>query len=202
MAGMEKWRKYFSRDNLLIVILSGILLFIIAMPTKEKEEESGVELADGLWQQEQQVISQETGMLQTPKAEDFAGKLEEELEEILSQMWGVGKVRVMITLKSSEELVVEKDETSNRSNTNESDSAGGSRIVTQMEGGKNTVYHTVGNGSEPYVVKTISPQVEGVVVVAQGAGSGTVNENITEMIQALFGVEAHKVKVVKMTSEE
>ena len=38
----------------------------------------------------------------------------------------------------------------------------------------------------------------GDVVVAQGAGTGTVNRNITDVVQALFDVEAHKVKVVKM----
>lgn len=203
MTGAEKWKKYFSRDNLLIVILSGVLLFVIAMPTKgETVGEEVKEPTDGMWQQEQEEIIRESEVSQASGAEDYAEKLEEELEGILSQMWGVGKVRVMITLKSSEELIVEKDENSNRSNTNESDSAGGSRVVTQMEGEKNTVYHTNGNGSEPYVVKTISPQVGGVVVVAQGAGTGTVNENITEMIQALFGVEVHKVKVVKMTADE
>lgn len=107
----------------------------------------------------------------------------------------------MITLESSEELVVEKDEALVRSNTNESDSAGGNRIVNQIDTAPTTVYQTTGSDSEPYVVKTLSPRVEGVVVVAQGAGDGTVNKNITEMVQALFGVEAHKVKVVKMTQK-
>lgn len=48
------------------------------------------------------------------------------------------------------------------------------------------------------MIKTLPPEIEGVVVVAEGAGSGTVNRTIVEMVQALFGVEAHKVKVVKM----
>ena len=94
--------------------------------------------------------------------------------------------------------MVEKDEPVSRSNTNESDSTGGSRTVTQLDTEEATVYRSDGSVSEPYVVKTLSPQVEGVVVVAQGADSGTVNKNITEMVQALFGLEAHKVKVVKM----
>ena len=34
--------------------------------------------------------------------------------------------------------------------------------------------------------------------MAEGAGNGTVNRTIVEIIQALFGVEAHKVQVVKM----
>ena len=85
-----------------------------------------------------------------------------------------------------------------RSSTNESDFQGGSRITSQSETGENTVYRTDGNLSEPYVIKTLPPQIEGVLVVAEGAGSGTVNRTIVEIIQALFGVEAHKVQVVKM----
>ena len=48
------------------------------------------------------------------------------------------------------------------------------------------------------MVKTLNPRVEGVLVVAEGAGDGTVARNITEIAQALFGVEAHRVKVVSM----
>jgi stage III sporulation protein AG len=44
--------------------------------------------------------------------------------------------------------------------------------------------------------------VEGVSVVAQGGGDSQIQKNITEVIQALFGIEAHKIKVVKMKQEE
>lgn len=41
--------------------------------------------------------------------------------------------------------------------------------------------------------------IEGVVVVAQGAGSPQVEQDIMETAQALFPVAAHKIKVCKMT---
>lgn len=193
----EGWKKWFRRDNLLIIILSGVLLFIIALPAEEK--------AGGQSDQNSNEQVQNTGASGNAGAETMAisqdeqaSDLEERLEKVLTEMAGVGKVKVMITLKSSEELVVEKDDTMVRSNTNENDSAGGSRMVNQVDMAPSTVYRTKGSESEPYVVKTISPRVEGVVVVAQGGGNGVVNKNITEMVQALFGVEAHKVKVVKM----
>lgn len=201
----ETWKKWFRRDNLLILILSGVLLFIIALPIKK--EDSGTEAeqsGEGISQTQQDTGNKQSGSAagssETTSDREFAAELEEQLEGLLSEMADVGKVKVMITLKSSEELVVEKDEPMTRSNTNESDSAGGSRIITQMDSAETTVYRTTGSDSEPYVIKTLSPRVEGVVVVAQGAGSGTVNQNITEMVQALFDVEAHKVKVVKMAS--
>lgn len=191
----EKWKNWFRRDNLLILILSGVLLFIITLPTESEEEKEKKEQEGGT----RKTVS---GELQPAEKvqEDYAVELEKQLEETLCQMAGVGKVKVMITLQSSEELVVEKDAPMSRSNTSENDSAGGNRIVTQMDSSESTVYTTVDGENKPYVIKTILPKVEGVVVVAQGADNGTVNKNITEMVQALFNVEAHKVKVVKMAS--
>lgn len=209
--GMEKW---FKRDNLLILILSGVLLFIIALPTKNTESSEKNTVRDSVQSSEKGSSGQERdsqGSLNSTGASrdstelsgtDYAVYLEERLKETLSGMSGVGKVEVMITLASSEELVVEKDTPASRSQTNETDSEGGSRIITQLEEQETTVYRSVGNDSEPYVVKTLLPKVEGVVVVAQGAGTGTVDKSITEIVQALFDIEAHKVKVVKMKKTE
>lgn len=201
------WRKWFRKDNLIILILSGVLLFVITIPIGDDETGKEAEQNGGRNSTELQSsgASQQdgaTGAYNDVGTGDFAEDLEEQLEEVLSEMADVGKVKVMITLQSSEELVVEKDEPLMRSNTNESDSAGGNRIINEIDSAQTTVYRTTGSDSEPYVIKTLSPQVEGVVVVAQGAGNGTVNQNITEMVQALFGIDAHKVKVVKMTSSK
>lgn len=195
----EAWKKWFRRDNLLILILSGVLLFIIVLPTGDGNSSKKQRSAQDRTESAQENVRQQ-GETETQGGE--VSELEKRLEGVISQMAGIGKVKVMITLQSSEELIVEKDEPVERSNTNESDSAGGSRLITQMDSSPSTVFRTVGNDSEPYVVKTLSPKVEGVVVVAQGAGNGTVDKNITEMVQALFGVEAHKVKVVKMAQSK
>ena len=42
--------------------------------------------------------------------------------------------------------------------------------------------------------------VEGIVVLAQGAGNAVVVRNITEVVQALFDVDAHKIKVIESNS--
>ncbi|MEI3340576.1 MAG: hypothetical protein V8R80_12125 [Eubacterium sp.] len=48
----------------------------------------------------------------------------------------------------------------------------------------------------------MEPEIEGILVVAQGGGNTAVAENISEAAQALFSVEAHKIKVVKMNLQE
>lgn len=201
--GMGKW---FRKDNLIILVLTGILLVIIALPTKDGTQQEGGGAAEGksdilpfIGTDSEDTVSE----IPTDTVEDeaYTAYLEGRLTALLSRMAEVGKVEVMITLKSSRELVVEKEQPVSRSSTNENDSRGGTRSVSQVDSRENTVYHTEGSASEPYVIKTLSPEIEGVLVVAEGAGSGSVNRTIVEIAEALFGVEAHKVKVVRMEPE-
>lgn len=204
--GIQKW---FRKDNFIVLILTGILLVIIALPTNgsaQKAESGGTQSgkSDILPFSGNDTDSRNEGSSMSAdnsSDESYAAYLEERLTQLLSRMDGVGKVEVMITLKSSRELVVEKEQPVSRSSTNENDSQGGTRSVSQVDSQENTVYRTEGSASEPYVIKTLVPEIEGVLVVAEGAGSGSINKTVVEIAQALFGVEAHKVKVVKMEPE-
>lgn len=193
-----KTSNWFKKDNLIVLVLVGVLLFIIALPTRDNKENAVKENQDTVQASEAGKKTIAGNESYVNGQDEYSAQLEARLEEILSGVDGVGKVKVMVTLASSEELVLEKDKPSSRSQTNETDSTGGTRVITQMENGEETVYITEGSSSSPYVVKTLVPKVEGVVVVAEGCGRGSIDKNVTEIVQALFGVEAHKVKVVKM----
>ena len=205
--GLEKW---FRRDNLIILVLSGVLLFIIALPMEKKDGEakgSGEdEYLNGLtFSGTDSGSTADQGSVPETTQEmtdaEYAAWLEMRLTDALSRVEGMGKVQVMITLSASRELVVEREQAVSRSATNEMDSQGGSRVVSQVETGDEVVYSSWGADSEPYVIKTLPPKVEGVLVVAEGAGSGTINRTVTAIVRALFGVEAHKVSVVRMESK-
>ena len=45
-------------------------------------------------------------------------------------------------------------------------------------------------------------KVCGVVIVAEGAGNATINARISDAVKALFSIEAHKISIVKMSSQE
>ena len=47
-------------------------------------------------------------------------------------------------------------------------------------------------------VFSVQAKVEGVTVLAQGGDSPVLKKNITEVIEALFDIEPHKIKVAKM----
>ena len=192
---LASWKKKLTKENMAILALLGILLMVIALPVKKTEnarDETG--LSD---------TGSDTMKTSETEKDDGDGsytqEVENRLEALLSSMDGVGEVNVMVTLSSSMEQVVEKDVPYSMDTTKETDSAGGSRDVVNSKQEETTVYVTDQAGNKtPYISKTLEPAIEGVTVVAQGGGNAVVQKNITDVIQALFGVEAHKIKVVKM----
>lgn len=80
--------------------------------------------------------------------------LEARLEEVLSQVEGVGKVQVM--------------------------------VMTGEEKDSRSFYSSKEN------------VVTGVLIAAQGADNSVVSRNIVEAVMALFQIEAHKIKIIKM----
>ncbi|KMZ54745.1 stage III sporulation protein AG, SpoIIIAG [Dorea sp. D27] len=178
-----------KKDQILIILLAGILLLVIAIPSGSGSREKGSSRSG----------SADTASSGSDAARDsYARDMEAHLEEVLSQMAGVGDVKVMITLKTSSEKVVEKDVEGESESVTESDSQGGSRTTQNSTRGETTVYD--GGSSQdgsPYISKEISPQVEGVVVLASGGNNAVVVQNITEAVQALFGIDTHKIKIMK-----
>ena len=181
---LGKWKK----DQILILFLAGILLLVIAVPTENQSKESRQEEETGAGGKTGGSISQE----------DYARYMEEHLSEVLSQMEGAGEVAVMVTLESSAERVVEKDVEAGEETVTESDSQGGTRTTSNSTSTETSVYEEDDSqGQQPYVSKEITPQVEGVVVLAQGGDDPVVVQNITEAVQALFGIDTHKIRIMK-----
>ena len=182
------FQKLFRKDNLLILILSGVLLFVIALPvTSSKNRQSPQQKSEPVKNMEDS----------RDENEAYVSDLEKRLETLIGAMEGVGNAKVMITLDSTEEIVIEKERSLSRDNTTETDNAGGKRVIERLDSKEQTVYRA---GESPFVIKTKYPRIRGVVVVASGAGSGNVSKNITDMVEALLEVDAHRVKVVKMSS--
>lgn len=127
--------------------------------------------------------------------------LEKRVEDTLECVEGVGKVKVMITLKSSEEKVVEKDSQREENEITEEDSKGGSRVSEDRSLSHTSIYEQKSDGTQtPYVSKEMVPEIEGMVIAADGGDDPVVVKNLTEAVQALFGVEAHKIKIMKRTN--
>ena len=202
---LAKWKKKLTKENMAVVALLGLLLMVIAIPADrfsgDVQENAGKDTLEGTSATQEGMETGEAadGGDAASGGEGYAKRMEEELQELLSAMEGVGEVKVMITIRDLGEQVVEKDVPSESGWVSETDSAGGTRESESARQEESTVYITDSEGNRtPYISQTTQPEIEGVTVVAQGGGDALIQKNITEVIQALFDIEAHKIKVVKM----
>ena len=174
-----------KREQWLICGLAGLLLLVIAAPVKQKEQKKT--------QEEVTVQSQE------PTDEQIRQSYEKQLESVLSQVEGVGTVQVAVAMESTGKKQVEKDSPEDTSTSSEKGDSGTERTSQTVTTGETTVYEDTGDGGQtPYISSSTYPEIRGVIVVAQGGDNPLIVQQIQEAVIALFHVEAHEIKVLKM----
>ncbi len=220
---MWKFKSLKGRDKWLFLLTIGIILCILAFPAdrlarqgiRERQENTaegdapgtgGIKRADGFGGGAGEEESSQAGGGwgedgAVPAAaganSSYEAELERRVREILKNVEGVGEVDVMIVLKSSAEKVVHVDGSSSRSLTEEQDSSGGTRKVENQEQEHNTAMISGGGQNTPMVAKELCPEISGIIISAQGGGAPGVRAEISAAMEALFGLPAHKIKVLK-----
>ena len=125
----------------------------------------------------------------------------QKLANILSNIAGVGKVKVLLTYSETSTYVPIYNENLKASNTTETDSAGGSRTVSETDSQKEVIYKEDSSGNqEPVTQSIISPKIEGAIITAQGADNAEVKTSIVEAVEAATGIATHKIQVFKMSN--
>ncbi len=140
----------------ILVLLIGILL--MTLPQKKTSD-----------------LTQET----LPQAELLETDMAKDLEEILSQIKGVGKVQVLLTQATGERYEYQQD-------ANNADSAD-TVIVSDAD-----------RNQSPVLVQTLPPEYLGAIIVCQGAGSPEVKLAIVEAVSRATGLTADRISVLKM----
>ena len=157
-------RKY---KFVILIILAGVILMML--PTGNK-----VKTADKTASTTQENFSLDD--------------MEEKMTDVLSHIQGVGKVRVMLTLKSGSQLHLAEDVSQS---AKENDTKYDSETVTINRGSGN---------QEVVVTNTIYPTYQGAVIVCQGADLSSVRLAVTEAVAALTGLSTDKISIVKWNS--
>ena len=174
--GIDKW---------ILLAAAGVLLVIVSLPVKSEDRE------------EQTSVVGPTAEIQNDAA--YRKSVEENLEALLSEINGAGKVSVMITWESTAEKVIQEDSVYEK-NKNSQEGEDSRRVENEeIRNQQNSVYITDENGNQmPYVVKELTPSVSGIAVVAEGGKNPQVAAAIIEVVEALFELPANKVAVSEM----
>ena len=153
----EKTTKWLGKYKyLLLIVLVGVGLMLI--PFGKGEEETNIPIATTIMPQ-QDVNAQ--------------------LEEILTQIKGAGKVKVMLTLRAGQQTVYQTD-------TPSSD-----RVDTVIITGQDRTQSGL-------VQQILAPTYRGAIVLCQGADSPSVCLAIKDAVAKVTGLDASEISVLKM----
>ncbi len=127
---------------------------------------------------------------------DYENRYENQLKETLEEITGVSDVSVMVNVDATEEKILEKNRVTQSQQTDENDREGGKRKVEDRSLDEQTVIIRKGEGEEPIILKTMKPEIRGVVVVAKGADNIKVKKWILEAVTRALDVPVHRVSVL------
>lgn len=161
---------------LIIVGLLGIVL--IAFPKKDKEQPSKKNTESSY----SKVYIEET---------------EKKLEKTLRKIDGVGKVSVMITLESSEEVVYAQNE---KESIDMQDSPSYEGEISKKESSrkeKTYVFSDYGRDRSALKISSTEPKIKGVIVVCEGGDSSLVRSKVIEACSVGLGIKYSNIFVAK-----
>ncbi|MHA7579743.1 stage III sporulation protein AG [Paenibacillus vandeheii] len=121
---------------------------------------------------------------------------EDKIKGVLENIVGVGTVDVMVTVDSTEELVVQRNVKDSQQLTEETDANGGKRHMTQYTRDGEIITYEISGDQTPIVTKKLKPQIRGVLVVARGAENKVVKDLITDAVEKGLNVAAYRISVV------
>ncbi len=125
--------------------------------------------------------------------------LEENLEDILSKITGVGKVKVLVTYSETSEVVAMYNEKNTSNNTEETDTNGGVRKIEQTDTDKEIIYEEKNGQKTPITQKVIMPKIEGAIITAEGASDPIIKTNIIQAVSAATGISTYRIQVFEMS---
>ena len=124
--------------------------------------------------------------------------LEKRMESILSTIKNVGKVNVLINYSESSKMEALYNESTTTSSTEEGDSTGGTRNITETETQKDVVFSENSGTKEPVTQKTLMPTIQGAIITAEGANDVNVRTNIINAVGAVTGLSIDKIQVFEI----
>lgn len=124
------------------------------------------------------------------------------LEEVLSQIDGVGEVKVTVNLASTSEKDFAINTSVDSKSTQEHDQRGGNRTITETNQQDQMVLVRVNQGSkeDPVVVRELKPEVKGVIVLADGVSDPLIKADVMKAAQVYLDIPLYRVIVLQKES--
>ena len=122
------------------------------------------------------------------ESSSYVKQTEDRLKNILSGVKGIENVKVFVYVKSSEEIVYLKDSEENSPNS-------ATNNTGQLK--ETTIFNKDGSSSSAIVVVTKYPTIEGVLIVAAGAGNVKTKLTIIDAVSCVLSIAPKNIEVLE-----
>lgn len=112
--------------------------------------------------------------------------LEDKLIQTLSQIKGVGKVKVLLSIAKGEQIMYQTNESLGIDSDSEKEDID-TVIITDSERNQNGLIHQIN-----------PPSYMGAIIVCQGADDPAVKLSITEAVSKITGLKTNRISVLRM----
>ena len=186
-------------ENLVFFVIVLIITIVVINIIWNGDKKSSDEDIENTSLRSKQLAKQNTNANNTIEtSSESTNELELKLEEILSKIQGVGEVKVFINYSESSEIIPMYNENTKTSNTQETDTSGGTRTIEESDSQKEIIYEENDGEKTPITQKVVEPKIEGAIITAQGAGNADVKSSIIQAVEAVTGLATHKIQVFEM----
>ncbi|KAF0197414.1 MAG: stage III sporulation protein AG [Bacillota bacterium] len=127
--------------------------------------------------------------------QQYQESLEGQLESVLGQIKGAGQVTVMLTLASSNDVEIASSTQQTSRTTEDKDPSGASKVSQEETLSSQPVMARNTSGDSVVKLKELTPEIRGVVVVASGANDPKMQASLTQAVQTILSLPAHRVRV-------
>ena len=186
-------------ENLVFFVIVLIITIVVINIIWNGDKKSSDEDIENTSLRSKQLAKQDTNANNTIEtSSESTNELELKLEEILSKIQGVGEVNVFINYSESSEIIPMYNENTKTSNTQETDTSGGTRTIEESDSQKEIIYEENDGEKTPITQKVVEPKIEGAIITAKGAGNADVKSSIIQAVEAVTGLATHKIQVFEM----
>lgn len=179
-------RKLSAFEILLIIVILGIIIILAGSHLAKPAEAEDTMNNTGSMESRDGESKLQGGF---NNGQDIVADIERRLSEILSKVEGAGKVSVMVFADTGGEQVPAYN--------NEQDTRNEERTDGRSSEISETRQLVLSGNDEPVILKVIIPEIQGVVVVAEGADDILIKAQLNNAVCTLLGIPEHRVQILK-----
>jgi len=196
MEWLQSIKKWLHKDKknkyMLIIGLVGIIVLMIGSNIPKNEQPKETNFNEAV-----QAPKDDTPEIDEADIITLEKNYEQTLQEMLNKMNGISHAEVMMNIGSTNVQVYEKDQITQKQQTEEQDTNGGVRHVEDESKETKLVSVREGEKEVPLLSQLQKPEVRGVLIIADGVESASKKKEVIDAVAKVLDIPTYPISITE-----